>query len=99
MSARFHVHIALEANAKSPITGDFSQLTLNESLDLAAKEAGMDVIHLGTKDSDGFVLKVPKVADRSAALEDAARRRAELLKERSLLDHANNSQAGSDHAD
>jgi hypothetical protein len=59
----------------------------------------MDVIHLGTKDSDGFVLKVPKVADRSAALEDAARRRAELLKERSLLDHANNSQAGSDHAD
>jgi hypothetical protein len=99
ISARFNVHIELDANAKTPITGDFSQLNLNQSLELAAKQACMDVVHLGHGASEAYELRLPQAPDKGSELADAARRRAELLRARTLLDHANNSQGGAGSAD
>lgn len=97
VSARFHAHIALTAEAKAPITGDFSHLNLQECLDEAARQAGLEVVALGKTPADGYELRRP---DKAAAEADAARRRAELLRQRALLDASTNSaQAEPGHAE
>lgn len=100
ISARFHTRVALTAGAKAPITGDFSHLDLQESLDLAAHQAGLEVVPLGKAPADGFELRPPKDPDKATVLADAARRRAQLLRQRALLDSAANSaQAQPEHAE
>lgn len=97
LSARYHAHIALTAHAKAPITGDFSHLNLQESLEFAARQAGLEVVPLGKTPAEGYELRPP---DKAAALADAARRRAELLRQRALLDaSANSAQAEPGHAE
>jgi len=60
LSARFSVTVSIAANAKAPVTGDFSSLNLKAALAECAKQAGLTVVPLGAAASDGFSLEPPK---------------------------------------
>jgi hypothetical protein len=60
LSARFSVTVSIAANAKAPVTGNFSSLDLKAALAECARQAGLTVVPLGTAASDGFSLEPPK---------------------------------------
>jgi len=74
LSAKFNVQISIVANARAPITGDFSSLELRAALAEAARQAGLVVTALGPDSSAGFSLAPPetKAADAGAASSVAA---------------------------
>ena len=61
LSARASVPVTIKANAKAPVTGDFSRLDLRPALAEAAAQAGLELVVLGKTDADGFLLRLPKV--------------------------------------
>jgi hypothetical protein len=93
LSARFNVQVSISANARVPITGDFSRLDLRSALAEAARQAGLVVTALGADPAAGFSLALPEakappavaVDTTKAAFEAAARQREELLKQRASL--------------
>ena len=90
LSARFNAPVTITANARAPITGDFSGLDLGAALTEAGRQAGLIARPLGAGASAGFVLEPPGAEDPSPAevaraLASAARRRAELLRQRAAL--------------
>jgi hypothetical protein len=99
-SARYGVPFAIEANAKSPITGDFHALDLQAAVAEAARQAGLFAVPLGKGLSAGYRLTLHAPAalpnpPASAAtgpakaspkvLSDAGQSRAALLQERARL--------------
>lgn len=58
LSARYHAPITILAKATTPVSGDFSQLTVHQALALIASQAGLVVRSEGT----GFVIgpKLPE---------------------------------------
>ena len=86
ISARYRVPVTITAHATSPITGDFSGLSLHDGLDEVAAQAGLEVVALGKTDAAGFLLRLPKVVPPPPGpVESAAARRAALLKQRADL--------------
>ena len=96
ISAKFNVPITIAANATVPVTGDFSNLTLDKVLEQAASQAGLVSVALGKSAKDGFSLEIPAnkaqgdeatpiSPGEKAALAAAAERRAELLRKRKAL--------------
>jgi len=90
LSARFHAPVTITTNAGARISGDFSGLGFGEVLTAVGRQAGLVARPLGADDSAGFVLEPPgsptlTAAETKSALEAAARRRAELLRERKAL--------------
>ena len=61
ISARYQIPVTIKANAKAPISGDFSRLDLRQGLGEAAAQAGLELVALGKTDKDGFLLRLPKV--------------------------------------
>lgn len=57
LSAKYRATVSVAANARAPVTGDFSALTLRAALAEAARQAGLTVVALGSRDSDGFRLQ------------------------------------------
>ena len=60
LSARYGVTVSIAANSKAPISGDFSSYDLKSSIAECARQAGLAVVPLGAKLSDGFSLELPK---------------------------------------
>ena len=92
LSARFSAPVTITANARAPITGDFSGLAVGAALTAVARQAGLIARPLGAKASAGFVLEPPPVpppgptpAEIALGLQAAARRRAALLQQRTAL--------------
>jgi hypothetical protein len=89
LSARFGAPVTINANARTPITGDFSGVGLGAALAAASRQAGLVVRALGPDPAAGYVLELPPPppsADEVArGLQAAARRRAELLQQRTAL--------------
>jgi hypothetical protein len=83
LSARFQTPITILAQAASPVTGDFSQLTLNQSLTLAADQVGLVVRAEGA----GFIIgpKLPDPPVKTDPVVSPAERRAALLRRRTEL--------------
>lgn len=109
LSAQFQVTVAIAANARAPITGDFSGMDLQKALAAAGSQCGLVVVPLGSGPSGGYSLCLPKpdapelskdgksggvdAPGTKAKLEDAERRRLELLKrQQGLLDQSNSSE-------
>jgi len=96
LSARFGATVAIGANARAPITGDFSGMDLRQALTAAGSQSGLVVVLLGKDPSAGYCLDTPKPAPPAApaavagapksdasvkvGLDEAARRRLELLR-------------------
>jgi hypothetical protein len=99
ISAKFNVPITITSNATTGVSGDFANLTLEQALDQAARQAGLVVVALGKTQKEGFSLDLPTpgkeidagarsqpgLPEEKAALAAAAERRAELLKKRKAL--------------
>jgi hypothetical protein len=86
IAARSGVPVTITAQATSPITGDFSGLSLHDGLEEVAAQAGLEVVALGKTDAAGFLLRLPKGVPASPApVDSAAQRRAALLKQRAAL--------------
>jgi hypothetical protein len=90
LSAQYHIEITILAEAAAPVSGDFSQLTLAQSLAESARQAGLVVRIRET----GYELglpppPVPPPADSKArppaTRAELLRRRAELLQQAAKL--------------
>jgi hypothetical protein len=78
LSAQFNAPVTIAANARAPITGDFSKLDLKEALAAAGRQTGLVVLPLGRDASAGFALSppVPESASATPAAVRAAGRPA-----------------------
>jgi hypothetical protein len=90
LSARFQVPVTITTNARAPITGDFSGLDLAAALAAAAAQAGLIARRLAPDAGGGYILEPPPSGEPTAqevaqGLQAAARRRAELLRQRAAL--------------
>ena len=92
LSARFATTITVGANAKAPISGDFTRLGVRAALAEAARQAGLVVSPLGPREADGFLLAPPRRAvaatAESSGINPTGRRGALLEERRILIDEA-----------
>jgi hypothetical protein len=72
-SARYGAPFTIEAKAKAPITGDYTNVALPDAVTDVARQAGLYAIPMGPKPSDGYRLAVhPAPAPAPATTAPAA---------------------------
>ena len=82
LSARFATPVTIAANARAPISGDFSEMDLARALAAASGQAGLVVLPIAPR---GFILQAP--APPNAAREALLKKRADLLESAARLPH------------
>jgi len=84
LSARFATPVTIVANARAPITGDFSAMDLRHALGAASEQAGLVVVPLGPGASGGFALQPPAPG---GSREELLKKRAALIEQADRLEH------------
>ena len=87
LSARFSTPVTIAANARAPITGDFSAMDLPRALGAASRQAGLIVVPLGPVASAGFALEPPPAVPTGGTREALLKKRADLLEQAARLPH------------